>query len=656
MNFNLDRRCSDLLDALKSARDFCTVDSLSNHLNQTRRRTQYDISKLNDIFSLNHMPSIESRRNKGVKLLQVHRDWWDEVQSKHRIAYNYIYTQQERKDILLCESLLKDNVTTISDMAEQLGVSRNTVFLDIKELKDELRGSPVELHYVSKTGYCTIGDALYARRLFMYSLAAIYPLIEEGILNYMKGTQIDDINARLTRIEEDTHIRIREMNKKKISILIKYMESECPDIEDISEENEFYIAAKKYFPEYSNSNNKYIAIHLMGARRIEGVLNIKENSGATNKCAHYLVDNFEKRLGIEIENRELLLYNLESHLRSAIYRYKYGILDNYEIEKMVKSEIQELFDLMKMSAGALSKEIKYPINDSEIALLAVHFGAHMSHNQQLMEKAQAVLVTASQKQGKKLKHAIESNLPMIEICKIIGPDDLPDCDKGCIVLSTLMLKYNGFYSYISVELTQKDKKDIVDVYLRSRMYHEENMSDALFKSIQQYIPKEHQIRVKKILNDKINGFNPDLMQLIHQDSLQCIKTIHDWRRAISYAGRPLMNSGSIDRSYIYSVILNIETNGCFTHFGNGVLIANTQSVQNVKRSGISMLTIKNGVRMLGRYDVNLIVFMAAVDKNEHFAVMKELVALCNDEEQVKKMLLCNNNEELYNIIQAFVTE
>ena len=103
MNYTIDSRCRNVMLALTKSTDFITIEALSRKLGQSRRNTQYDIYKLNGIFDLINITHIESRRNKGIKLLPNHNDRWQDLLQKNGNGFNYVFTQEERIAYLICK-------------------------------------------------------------------------------------------------------------------------------------------------------------------------------------------------------------------------------------------------------------------------------------------------------------------------------------------------------------------------------------------------------------------------------------------------------------------------------------------------------------------------------------------------------------------------
>ena len=661
MFFSLDRRCGHVLDALAKYDDYVTIDSLSAELGQTRRNTQYDLCKINDAFKLAGIPTISSRRNRGIKLLDEQKTWWENLSVEGGGKYNYVFTQDERVAMIICQSLLSNEVNTIEEMSEELKVSRNTIFLDMKVVKEKLNDYGIQFEYVSKSGYTVTGDGLKIRSVLMYFISAIYPLISDGIIDFLSDQEVCGHQNKLHQIEQELDVNYPAETINKIAIMLKLCKREIPLDWELQEanirHNPVYRIVSKYYPNLNENDRIYVSIQLLGARLRYGA-NVPDDKLTYFKgMAGKLVIYFQRLVGIEIENKELLVFNLAKHLNHSIYRYKYGLIDSCGIEEEIQANPKELFELVKLAAKEFSRDIGSPINDSEVAFLTIHFGAHMRRSNVTIGRIKVLLVVKETDPERELERKVDDEFPMFHVVGTVTPGGLSSFQgEYQIVISTQLLKYDGFYAYISNRLEAEDKKKVLEVYLRYRMLRNENIGEDLYDNIKKYIPKENQGKVRTEINKYFLTPVPNLLQLLDKGNVQCIDKISNWRDALAQAALPLLENGSIETSYVDCMITDNEMYGCSTYLGNGVYLAHTQSRGNVRRSGVAVLTIKKGVNFGINHKVRILLVVASTDKNEHFTVLKEAVKICTDESKVEKMLQCTKDEDLYRTIAEFSME
>lgn len=662
MNYTIDSRCRNAMLALTKSTDYITIEALSQELGQSRRNTQYDLYKLNGIFDLINIPHIESRRNKGVKLLPEHLEWWQGLLQKGGNSFNYVYTQEERIAFLICKTVLcrrADCMWTMEHFSEALAVNRSTVIWDLKLARERLADYKVGLSFSSQNGYSVSGGELARRSVFMYYISVLYPLIHDGIITDFTGAQYRSNLEKLRRIENELKIHFQQGTLDKIAMVSQYLNSDSESFtidnaEEIVKTRE-YAAVKKHYPELPECEKRYLSVQLLGGR-IRDIYAVPSGDLTIYRAyALTLIHCFENLVNMEIENKDQLTYNLARHLSRAFYRYKYGLIDSCALESEITTKSKELYELVKMAVHEFSRMIGYPINNSEVAFLTIHFGAHFHRNSFNAGKVRVLLVTSEEDGAAALGEQIEHEFPMLHLTGCILSSQLMNQEKNYdIVISTQLLKYNGLYAYISKRLDSHDKQKIIELYVNFRTLNEESIGRDLFNRIKAYVPKEYQNKVQEEIHQCFFGPVPNLMQLLDKQSVQYIKQMTNWRDAIAQAAMPLVENNSILPGYIDDLILFAELYGSFAYLGNRAYLVHAKDNGNIRRSGVSLLVVRDGVKFREGREVNVLLVVASVNKNEHLKVLQEAVKLCDSEEKVETMLKCSTSDDLYNTIKKIV--
>lgn len=645
-----DRRCMLILEDLSKRDDFITLDSLAQKINQSRRSTQYDIYKINNIFKTLGLQKVKSKPNAGIMLLEEHKKWFSEFARKEKDNVDYIFTQDERMALIICENILSDSTMTIEQMAEKLMVSRNTINSDIRLVKAALESYNLIFEYVFKKGYKIKGDPLKALSLFMYYMSKLYPLIDEGILDYKKNEEVQENIKKLEDIGLSLHAEYKQKNIEKLALLMMFYKDkrEIPQLHNHKIfSSEVYKLVEANFSGYSVDLKLYIAVFLLGMRLPNDHIDFSESPKQYSIYAEHLVNYFEQLIDMRLKNRETLIFNLAKHLSKAIYRYKLGLFDiDMDINKKIENDFKEVFELVKIAANKFAKDIGYPINDTEIMYLTIYFAAHMKRHNTEVKKVPVMLVTKGS--ARELIRKINDELPMFHIAGSVKAEEFQGCnDSSMIIISTQLLKYKGFYAYISDELSKNDKKKILELYLNYHRMKTENEGQSLFDTIKKYVYKEHLNDVKKEIEKYFFMPIPNLMQLLEQEYVQCVDEISEWKDAMAQGALPLLENSCINKHYIDSMIANIDIYGCYTYMGNHVYIAHAKSCGNVKHSSVAVLSIRNGVLFPDGNVVKLLIIIASVDKYEHFSVLKEAVKICNDNQKIQQLMQCDDEYSLY---------
>ena len=658
MNYYIEHRTEQLLNTLLGKNSFVTISEIASQLGQTKRAVQYDLQKLNSILENFDLPLVISRKHKGIYILPENREKLKTFLKNENKGINFIFSPDERTAIIICENILSEHVKTVDEISRKLSISYNTCLHDIRSIKNKL--SPYEITLKTNSGkYKFYGDGIRMRSILMYYISYLYPIIETGKLPYLKNRQTQQNLKRLHLIESEIHVvyRLGTLNKIAIFLMLCKMplKEEVSFFEGSRSGENILALVSKYFSNYSENDRRYITVQLMGgrikSRQFGDVTN--EESHYYQTCAEHLIKSFENMIGINIENREMLVYNIAKHLSRSIYRYRYGLVDTCELDDKIRNDSKYLFKFVKAASNCLSKELNCPINDSEISLLTAYFGAHLRKNNLSSRKVHVLLaVDEINLESQILEKKISDAFPMFSLKSITISQIVNYSKPYAFLISIRLLKYEGLYVYISRQFTDNDHKHIFDTYLKYRELKSLDIPEDLFDHIKRYIPHENYSAVRKELLQYFNvGSRSNLFQLISKNNVQILSQPCGWRDALKKACFPMVQNGWINKEYIDNIIMNIELYGCYTYFENDIYLAHAQSRNNVYRSGVAVSLIPDGIIFPGNKRVRLLVVIASTDQYEHFDVLKEAVHICNDTKRIDQIMECKNVNELLLVLK-----
>ncbi len=115
--------------------------------------------------------------------------------------------------------------------------------------------------------------------------------------------------------------------------------------------------------------------------------------------------------------------------------------------------------------------------------------------------------------------------------------------------------------------------------------------------------------------------------------------------AIRRAGKLLVDNGNVDERYIDSMFEREESVSTF--MGNAVAIPHgtNDSKQWVEKSGLSVITVPDGVEY-GDGDIAMLVIGIAGKGDEHLEMLSKIAIVCSEEENVVKIVQSQSKEEL----------
>ena len=115
--------------------------------------------------------------------------------------------------------------------------------------------------------------------------------------------------------------------------------------------------------------------------------------------------------------------------------------------------------------------------------------------------------------------------------------------------------------------------------------------------------------------------------------------------AIRRAGEILVQNGYVEEKYIDSMFEREKSVSTF--MGNAVAIPHgtSDSKQWVEKSGLSILTVPEGVEY-GDGNIAMLIIGIAGKGDEHLEILSNIAQVCSDEENVAKIVQAETKEEL----------
>lgn len=130
-------------------------------------------------------------------------------------------------------------------------------------------------------------------------------------------------------------------------------------------------------------------------------------------------------------------------------------------------------------------------------------------------------------------------------------------------------------------------------------------------------------------------------------------TLDSQEEAIRRAGALLVENGNVDNRYVDSMFEREES--VSTYMGNAVAIPHgtNDSKQWVERSGLSVITVPEGVEY-GDGNIAMLVIGIAGKGDEHLEILSKIALVCSEEENVVKIVQAQTKEELLAFFEEVV--
>ena len=659
-----------------------TIRDIGENLLLSERIVRYEIDNINFIVSNEKTASyIINKRgrlhmNNTPKMLGIIEDLKEvEKVSKH-----------EREDYIFIKLLFEGKIN-LRRLTEELDVSRTTVKKDLASL--EMKKTGIEI--VNNSLCFPVNDEFEKRKLLIDTL-------DEYIDEYLNGIGnniVIDVLKKMFSKEEQLLIEkflknISEHNLKANKLYKTFYMYLIITIQRIRTNNLILKNENANFlkttEEYQKINKEIILLEknfeilftenekLQIADFLTGLFSYSYNTSIfdvwikINIFIKEIIKNVGGKLKINLEDDVWLLEGLMNHIKPAIYRIRNNInLKSMEVYYEEAREIYpRLFTVIKEELKALENLINIEFPENELLLFLIHFQAALERNKNNGEIKNVLLVCiggfgTTNILAYKLQRAYELN--EIKIISYLEIDKSYRNIDAVITTADLNINVKENISVpvikVSPFLTERDTA-ILNEHGFSRKQNTYDISEIV-KQLNESASIKNKEKFRKELQNifsvSIRGDEAekkDLFYFLKEENIIFEKKkLEKWEDAVKEGFKPLEKGKYVDESYYKSIIELINNFGSYMVVSEGLAIPHAENMNNVHKSGISLLYLKHPVIFPGNKKVNLLFCLSAVDKKDHVQSLEDIIRLEEEFSFRKKMAETNSKEEITEILDKY---
>ncbi|SHI84392.1 Transcriptional antiterminator [Geosporobacter subterraneus DSM 17957] len=660
MQWQLDTRCKTILELLISREDYISVQEIGKILNISKRSVYYDLNKINDWLNMQRVTEIQIERNRGIYLTSITRQKIRGLISDTHQSHFYTLSPRERTGLMICSLLGSSKPIYIEQLCQICDISRNTAFNDLKDVRKKLERYRLQLLFEPHVGYKIEGPLIKQRALFLYYFQPLIDLITNKHISNMRylpfydEIQVNEYLTKLKTIESELGTAYVEGMLLSLATLVFVISNrdDCIEfdeigIEEVSSTREFQVVSQ-FLSELSLQERIYVAIHLLGSR--VQVPTVKPQSIDTINLARNLVLDFQRLACVVFEDSDQLVNLLAQHLNMSIYRYRYGIQIGNPLMSEIQSSYPDLFDITRKVCKGLRQTLGVPIPESEVAYITMHFGGFLNKRNYGSSKCRVLIVCPNGiSTANMLRGEIESLHPDIEISAMVPVKEVESyCPKSDFIITTVDMKAPIPVIRVSPVISEEDRIRILSRVAQkiSTNIHNNITLERIFRIVKEYVhPQNH----SKLRNDLLRAFENAplhiprpassirLKDVVIPSRIQFKNSARDWKEAIIEASRPLLDEKVIEPQYIEAMILNIEKYGPYIVIAPKLALGHALPQDGVNSLGLSLLCLKEPVSFF-YIPVHIIFILAPIDKSSHLGMMKDMMELFAEEENINHLL------------------
>jgi mannitol operon transcriptional antiterminator len=696
---SLDKRSTSILTLLINSDTYIPVKELTEKFNKSRRTIYYDIDKINDWLEENALSPVQQIRREGFYLQEKAKKLIPQKINTLKV-WHYEYSVKERKAWLAIYLMEREQPFFLEDLMEKIRVSRNTTIEDLKTLKEELERFDLLLEFDRKLGYVIRGDEINLRKAIVFYLSQILP--DQGWQSLIGKIQmmltnpennevfkIDYLNAIYSVIsesEKELNIRFTDdiLHSLTFRLLLfgrRISQGKSVQINHIEKEvlqtTKEFKAAKTISNELSEILNIdfpedevfYITTHLLSARVNFSEQPFQEESEDLKDAISDMVTDFQKYACVFLPEHDEVEKNLLLHIKPAFYRVKYGLeVENLMVDA-IKEKYHDIFNLTKKVIHHLEKVVGKPINDDEIAFIAMHFGGWLKREglKPVIRKKALLVCTTGIGTSRMLQHQLEGLFSTVDI---VGSVSLREYEEqeyvvDFVISTTPIHKKKHPVFNVHPILSEAEKEGLlkkVNGLLDTDSRHPSSV-EALIDIISRHaeINDQHNLEqeLKQYLYQPQQGYKtkrkPNLSELLIEENIQLIDEVTDWKEGIRLAAQPLLQNGAITEEYITAMIDNVIKTGPYIVIAPKIAVPHAKPEDGVKKLGISLLRLKQSVPFSKseRHQVHLVIVLAAIDSDMHLKALSQLTTMFSESQNIEHVILAKNKNDIIKIILEY---
>ena len=662
----LTDRSAKILKVLLNREEAIVIQKLAQRFDVSARTIRSDLKKLQKWL-----------KTKDVKLITKPRvGVWLEIDNEQKSSLEKRllkeknnqdpFSPAKREKYILKRLLQADQRYTMKELAEELYVSRTTIYNDLEEVERWLDKYNLELAKKRNCGVKIKGSEKNWRKAITDLLAEL-----KGDQELKEILESDSDLETNSRIDSQTYQELKslfgDINFRDIEKILKEAETELgflftdeafvglvihiaisverleknkdikmsqEQLRKLKTKDEFevaeFIVAKleeKLTITIPEAEIGYISLHILGAKlqqniQTKSVTDVIENTDSEIvEVAQKIIKLTSEVLEVDFNSDQQLLVGLVLHLRPAINRLKYGMSLRNPLLDRIKENYPSVFGAAWATSTIFEKELGIKVNEEEIGYIALHLGAAL---ERINKKTRAIIVCSS---GIGTSQLIASRLAKrlsgIEIVDLLGAhklnaEDLREID---LVISTIPLEdINQPVVQVSPLVTDNDI--------------------TLIKQKADHIIEDKE-RANQNLEFQINQVN----QILDDDLIFIDLELDQKSDVIEFLSKQLLEKGLIKEEFIDSALAREKITS--TGVGNEVAIPHGKE-EYVLKSKIAVATLKNPVNW-GSETVEVIFLLALKDKQSK-VFFKHFHKIIDDRATIQKLKKAKTKEKIKNTI------
>lgn len=669
----MKERTYAILNRLINSEIPLSVKYLSSEFEVSERTIRNEIGTINELLIEYQLPLVESIRSRGMHLTLTNSQIRKIRElEKSKSEFKYLTREERVLDLILGIAFGKEPIF-LNRKEEMYQVSKSSIAEDIRQVRRNLEYYHVKVVSIPKQGLQFQAKEQFIRAMLFSIISTILLSDDQGkkgiVFKYLNKGQfsyLDEIYSKFISNLEVSHYR----TNFNLLVYIWIARIQQGKYISESEEDEGLVQQNNKVYRYINAvlNKVGVKINLEEESYIYFLLNTLNREDDYRPInwldLQLLIMQFiqyvETETGIPFSKKETQLQEaLYNHMISMVERIKNGLQLVNPLRDKIKQTYGVVYKVVESYLKTNESEFGGSITEDEIAFLTIHFSTALSEINQNNKYWYRAIVICNH--GIATGRLLAENLKEyfnIEVLAVLSSREINLVKKFDVdlVFSTVKMSYNSKPIMILDTIFNDETKILVKHFLESnsqyrRLITTRNDYTEMFQKLLKM--------VEQTFGEISNNFYGDLEKLFHKNQLEINKRevqpmIQDilsddnilleteeftWQEAIKKVAEPLLSKEIITGDYIQAMIESVEEYGPYIVIGPHLALAHARPEDGSLKLGLSLSIFEKPVVFGHEFNdpVKVMFCLSAIDSYSHLNVMKRLVNLIREEDNLIKL-------------------
>lgn len=689
----LNERTRKIIDMILKRVSVLNIKEIADELSVSTRTIYNELDRANDWLRMKKLPDIQIIRGKIQPFTEEEKLVFEAVMQTEQPRDDYIFTPSERTRMIVCQIIVSREPVYVENLMNICLVSRNTIFVDLQAVISQLNTFQLGLGYEKKRGYWIDGDPIRIRAIFFLYFNMLEPLLTSGKLSFLRMDEFEHYLQQLEQVEKRLGVSYVRNDMLALAAMLPVME-EGKDklyftdvsIEKVKDSREYQIV-REYFPKLPEAEQEYLTLHFLGGR-LESYSRTESETGESEfvlEITKNLVTEFEREACVIFSRKEALIRNLYRHIASSIYRYRFGIQIGNPMAEDIRREYPYIFDTTRAVVKYLEQQIRVDISDSEVAYLALHFGAMLEYAEHDEKELRILIVCVSgMATGNMISHELKRILPPAKIVGVTAASEIVNPQNICdIIIASVRVQAIVPVIVVNPILNDFDRKNILNHPLIRGRYGFID-TDALFLTVKKYVVPEKHMELRRELDnffarqkeDKQPILKPDVWRLtdfLTEDRILFLDSngrrigeektgvpgenhLNGWQRALYTVASPLLARGSMSEEYVRCIIARMVEAGPYMFITRDLILAHARPDNGVKHLDISIGIAADGIEFECKKRARIVFLLVVEDQQKHMGILQDIRKALAKSQQIDELVSAKNAYEVCGILRSKLTD